>query len=374
MKKIIKILILLIILISVLFIAYLSTAGIKTKKFNPIISKELKKNHPKIDITFDTIILKLDIKKLNLYGATFNPKVSYLKNDLPITYVKIYLDLYQLIKSKKPIDTIELAIEEIEIEKIKKILVAAKPSSFKKIIFNNLSKGKIKSVINIEFDEEFKIKNYRISGKVKNINLLLSDRMSLNKTSFNFIADNNLTLLNSIKSNFKDIPITNGSIKILKETNYKIEGSITTDLKLNNNNIKKFSELKLIDFKYFENQFKFSSKIISKFDIILSNSLNLEKYNLELDGSIKEAELTLNKSIKADFLSENIKSIFLSKVNLKARFNKAKDNSFTLEGFFRTDNNKANKFSIQSISNKNITNYLLKKYLRDCQNLYQILI
>ena len=62
MKKIIKILILLIILISVLFIAYLSTAGIKTNKLNPIISKELKKNYPKIDITFDTIILKLDIK------------------------------------------------------------------------------------------------------------------------------------------------------------------------------------------------------------------------------------------------------------------------------------------------------------------------
>ena len=357
MKRTLKFLFYLIIITISFSIIYLSTYGIETNKFNQIISKELKKNQPLIDVTFDKIKVKVDLKNLSLYGATFNPKVSYLKNDLPISYVKIYLDLSQFVVSKKPIDTIELSIEEVEIEKLKKIVVAIKPSNFKKIILNNISQGKIKSLINIEFDEELKIENYKVSGKVKNVNLIVTDELKFEDTSFNFISDNDFTLLNSIKSNIQNIPITNGTIQVLKENNYKVEGSITADFELDNEKIYKIPKLKKI--RFFENKINLSSKLISKFNIEVSNDLNLENYSLELDGSIPKATLNLKKPLDSNFLTESIESIFFSQSIFKGKLNKNEKNSFSLEGLMKTNSNEPKKYSILSKSNKNTVNHVL---------------
>ena len=58
------------------------------------------------------------------------------------------------------------------------------------------------------------------------VELKIADQFGETTTSFNIVVDNKEIFINSIKSNFKNIPITTGEIRINRVDDFKISGII----------------------------------------------------------------------------------------------------------------------------------------------------
>jgi len=194
----------------------LGTVGYETDKFNTIISKEINKNYPKAKIELQKVKIKIDFKRIDLFLSTESPNISFSNIYLPISDLKIYLNLMSFLKTKPKTEKIIFSSKELEISKIQKLILGIKPSNFKSFVLNNLSKGSIKGVIDLDFGENFEIVNYKVKGVLKKTKIRFSKKYQIKDTSFNFIVDPDLVLINSINSNFLEIPIKNCSIEMFK--------------------------------------------------------------------------------------------------------------------------------------------------------------
>ena len=67
MKNVINFSIISILSVVVLLLAFLSTTGIETKRFNNLITKKIKTKNENIDLILNNIRFKLDIKEISLF-------------------------------------------------------------------------------------------------------------------------------------------------------------------------------------------------------------------------------------------------------------------------------------------------------------------
>ena len=135
-----------IVLISLLFFitlpfVILTTIGFETNKFNNLISEKVKISNPNIDLSFEKIKFKLDIKNFNLFVETNNPKFSYKDVKVPIENVKVYLNPIGLLKSQLDVKYSIIQSKEININQLKKIILETKPSNLSSLIMNNVREG-----------------------------------------------------------------------------------------------------------------------------------------------------------------------------------------------------------------------------------------
>ena len=131
-----------------IFILILSTIGIKTDKFNNLISEKIsqKKN---IELKLNEIKFKLDFNELSLFLETKNPKIIYRDILLPAQNVKVYVDFVSILKSDLKIEKINLSLKELDIVQLNKLSSIIKPSNFKSLLNNKIKKGKLISEIEI---------------------------------------------------------------------------------------------------------------------------------------------------------------------------------------------------------------------------------
>ena len=144
MKKFILIIIFSIILILAGFISILATKGFETNRFNSLISSEIQKFEQNLKIDFQTLKIKIDFKKFNLFLSTNKPKAFYYNVNIPIRELKVYVDFKSIIKTKPKASRIVIAFNKFKIEEIKKIISTIKPSNTKRFILNNVANGEIK--------------------------------------------------------------------------------------------------------------------------------------------------------------------------------------------------------------------------------------
>ena len=109
-----------------LLVSYLTFFGLETDKFNKIIKSEISKSNLNISLNFDKISIKLDPINLNLFVKFINPKLNYLKTDIPLTIFKTNINLEFLTKKKIVINDISLSTKYLYFKEIKPI--------FKKVI------------------------------------------------------------------------------------------------------------------------------------------------------------------------------------------------------------------------------------------------
>ena len=140
MKKLLSYTILSLFFVLFTIIFFLSTKGYETDRFNDIISKELKKNQENLEIKFEKIKVKLDLKKGNIFFNTRNPEISFRNVNLPIIDIKIYVGFFSLLKSNLEISRSTVSYRDIDIEKLKKLAVFIKPSNIKSFLLNNIIK------------------------------------------------------------------------------------------------------------------------------------------------------------------------------------------------------------------------------------------
>ena len=329
-------------------VVYLSVNGHNTSKFNQILTEQIKNKNPELKVSFDKIKVKFNLKKFNLYLSTKNPSIVYREVQLPVKDIKIYINFLSLIKSRPEIERATVSSGKIEIENIKKLVLRTKPSNFKSFILNNVKNGNLEGNFDVFFSENLKVLNYKINGRIEDLDINYLNKFNILNTSLNFVADNDLILINSLSTNFKSIKVRNGNLEINKEEDLIIDGSIKTSIEAGS---KQFNELMefFINSNSIKNKINIKGNFINKFQLNLSETLEVKDYNFESIGNIVDSKIVLDKKINTDLLKDSISEINFNKSKVKINFNKRdKQKKITLEGFYNFNNQKNEKYKLAS--------------------------
>ena len=97
MKKIIANLILLTFVLFTFLIVILSTTGVETEKFNKLISNKVSQTK-NVYFDLEKIKFKINLKELNLFLETKNPKIAYRDLSVPVKNIKVYVNFLSLFK------------------------------------------------------------------------------------------------------------------------------------------------------------------------------------------------------------------------------------------------------------------------------------
>ena len=211
MKKLIFNLTLLVFISFASLLIILSTVGIKTNKFNNLISSKVSQNN-NISLELEKIKFKLNLKELNLFLETNKPKIKYIGVYLPVKNLKIYIDFLSLLKSKPKIQKTNIDLEELDVDELNKLLVIIKPSNFRSLLKNKIKAGKLNSQIDLFLNNKGFLDNFIARGSIKNLKAELMNDLIFTQTNLNFFADKNDILIKNVFGNLADIKISDGDI------------------------------------------------------------------------------------------------------------------------------------------------------------------
>ena len=364
MRRIILSFLIFIFFILTVVVFFLSTKGYETDRFNKYISAEIEKKEKNLNVDLTKIRVKIDLKNLNLFLSTKNPKITFHNVDLPISEFSVYLDFLSLFKKNPRIKKTLIITNEVDISDFKKAITRIKPSNFKSFILNNIQKGKLKSDIDLSFGDNFEINNYKIKGYFKNTDVLINKKIEIKNTNLNFIADNEIILINSISSSIDGIPITNGNVEVNIKENYIITGSINSVVEFNEKKLRKLVP-KLKNSEFFNNKINFSVKSVNNFNLVFSNTLKLKEYNYSLDGVIEKGKINFNNTYKTQFLKNDIKALNLEKTKVKFTLDNKK-NILEIDGNYALNDNKNfENFKVQNEFKKDEINLNISLSLKE---------
>ena len=294
-KKIIKILSLLIAILIVVII-YLSIIGIKTDKFNKQISENILRIDENIKISFNEISYLLNLYDFSINIKTKKPKILLKDGSLEINYVQTNVSLKSLFNKQFSIDDLQIEIKEIKIKDIIKLAELLKNTRELYILDTIIKKGLVNANINLNFDENGKIKkDYIIEGSIKKANLNIFNKLELKNFNFNFDINKDFYSLKKIDLQINNTNFTSPSINIDKKKNFFfVEGQI-----LNRKKNFDIDDFKLIFSNSLNNidlqKFEFSSK--NNFSFIINKNFKFEDFKVE--SIIDLNELIINeKKIK----------------------------------------------------------------------------
>ena len=160
MSKLISNVILFFFFVLISLIIILSTIGIETSKFNNFISKKINQANKNINLELYTIKFKLDIKEISLFLETQKPQINYRDIIIPAKNIRVYMDFIYIIKSKPKIKKINLILNQLELNQLKKISTKLKPSNFTSFVNNKIKQGKINTELEIYFDKYNLLDNF----------------------------------------------------------------------------------------------------------------------------------------------------------------------------------------------------------------------
>ncbi len=352
MKKFILTIFVLLLIILLGIIVLLSTKGYETSRFNSFISQQIKKTEPDLDFDLNKIKIKINLKELDLFLSTKDPIAKYKNVSLPINELKIYVDFFSLIKNKPHISKTRMSFNELKFSEIKKLIVGAKPSNFKRFVLNNVSGGSIKGFVNFNFSENLKLIDYKINTNLKKLKLKIFKDVEIENANFNLIADSSLILINSISFNLEGIPVTNGLVNIERKNGFLVEGSLNTKLTSDTEKLSNFFSL-FSDSEFLNKKIEISGNLLNQFKLNFDPTLKLKKYEYNLTGDMNESKIMFDKSLKSTFLKNEIKEIFFNNTKLRIKLNDKKENKIFAEGLYKFNKDRDYaKYKIDNSFNK----------------------
>ena len=350
MRKIFSTIIFLLLFLFIFFIITLSTIGINTNKFNNLISQKITQSNNNIQLDFNSIKFKLDIKKISLFIETIKPTIKYANSVIPVNEIKVYIDFITLLKSEPKIKNIYISSEILDIILIKKLFKNLKPSNLASFVNHKLTEGKLKTEIEIYFNDENLLENFIAKGSVINLKAKILRDFDLEKVNFKFFADKTDILLKNFNGNIGPFNIFDGDLKVdfLKGVNLK--SNFTSSLKYNKKNSNFFDTFNNYD--YLNNLFDINANLNNTLEVSFDNNYKVKKYFFKTNGKIskasfklKEPQKTFLSNIKIDevsFIDTKIESNFNSKNNTSQIFGKYSLNGknflpFNLENSFKKE-------------------------------------
>ena len=307
-KIISKTLLSLVILLS-LIIFYLSFFGISTKQLNEKITKEVLKINSKINVELKSVKLILIPFKFTVNVKTNNLKLLIDRNEVNLEQVISNISLKSLVNKKFSIDNLTISTKNIDIKSLISLTRTFKNSGKLFILDNAIKGGLLTGDINLNFDNEGKIKkDYEIKGFIKKGNLDILSRYFIKDLNFNFNIVDKKYYLENLEVDFNQIGLSSQLIKI-KEVNNKflIKGKllskkddldleVLTNLLGNNFNNRDIESVKLssdndftfsLDKKLKISDFELKSNVSINKLVYKNNNLKIKNYLPNLKEQIK---------------------------------------------------------------------------------------
>jgi hypothetical protein len=358
MKKIILISFFLILFLLISSIIILSTIGIETNKFNNLITKKIILFNNKINLSINTIRFKLDIKELSLFLETSEPKINYRETAVPIKTVKVYIDFFSIIISNLNIAKINLKLDELNINELKKISLIFKPSNLNSIINNKINQGKLISEIDFYFDKNNSLQNFIARGHVINLKAKITNNLYMEKTKFNFFADKSDILIKNILGEIGPIKITEGDVKLNFSPEVKLASNFKTKFRVDEKAPQNFKNF-IKKFKITENLTSIEADLNNTFLIDFDKTYKVKNYSYKNNGKIIRSILDLKIPLK-DYISEEyIKKISLNNSELKTSLDD-KNKNIILSGKYSINNSNFLNFNLENNINKSLSNFKVK--------------
>ena len=356
MKKILTTLFLFFLISFLTLLLIIATIGIETNRFNNFISQKINQNNKNINIKLDKIKFKLDIKNISLFLETFNPKIIYRNSTIPANNIRLYIDFFSIVKSEPKIEKINLIINKITINELKKISKVFKPSNFKRLINNKIKAGKISSELEIYLNEDNLLENFIARGSVENLEAEISKNLFLENANFNFFADKSDILIKKLFGKIGSSEIVDGDLTLKLGQDLFIQSNFISNLNLNNesNFFKKY--LKNSDFLNNLNLLK--AEINNSFKINFDKTYKIKNYDFKSNGKILKAEFNVPNILKDKFYTKKIDKIFISNSIVKFGLSN-KQKKTNISGNYSFTNSDFNKFNIISDLNNETLNLKL---------------
>ena len=175
-------------------IVYLSTIGLETTKFNSLIKSNLKNIDDRIDVELNDVKLILNPIRFNLNIKTFGPAISYNDRKIELESIKSKISLSSIIDKKISSSNLIISTKLINIENVISFLKSVQNNPKLLIINKMINKGSLRADLELNFDEDGKIKDdYFFRGLVKDGNLNLLNRNQIDNINFTFKVENEKT-------------------------------------------------------------------------------------------------------------------------------------------------------------------------------------
>ena len=351
-KKLVFNFILALIFIFILILTLLSTIGIKTDRFNELISNKI--NQTKyVNLTLKAINFKLDLKELSLFLETQQPNINYSDLSIPTKSIKVYVDFLALLSTNLEIKKININLDELDIVQLNKLSKFIKPSNFKSFLNNKIVEGKLISEIEIFFKDGI-IKSYIVRGDVKNFKANFFSELSLSKTKFSFFADKEDILIKNIFGNIENIKIANGNVKLNLEDGIKLNSDFDTKINIEEKFLNKYNKL-LNKYNLTYKIKSLNGNLSNNLSLYFDSTYKLKNYNYKFYGKIDKSRLELPYTIKNSFISDKINEIHFLNSKIESNFS---PNNFIIncEGQYSFYDTNFLKFKFENEFNNNHLN------------------
>ena len=297
MKKILFRLILLVVLILIATLTYLSTVGIETKSFNSQIKEKINKLDPNLELELKTVKLIINPLNFDVDVKTVGPNLFYRSKKLEIETVKTKVLLKSILQNKFAIDNLEISTKSVQLKNLISFVRVIKNTPELLILETIVKNGHIVADINLEFDDNGKIKNnYFISGFLKDGNLSLLKKISVDKINFLFEIKDQQVKFNEIDLVLNNKKLSSNSIEIDNSKNdIEIKGDFSNkEIGFNENDLSLFSDL-LTNQNIFE---KINFASTNNFIFNLDGKFKIKNLKITSKVDLKELSMKNNFELK----------------------------------------------------------------------------
>ncbi len=302
----------LILTVIILFsLIYLSIYGIKTKKFNSLINEQINQFDNKLSLKVNNVFLKLNLRERSIKLDTQNAKIFADNKFLNLSKIDLNINIVNFLRKNNSINNIKILTGETKIKELTSFLNAYKFSLPRLIIYNQIKKGSVEALIDINFKDNLK-KNYNISikGKLTDAKVNVLNNYSFNNIDLDFYIQDNAYSLSNIHFISDGINFKSKNLIINKSNKiYKVSGDIESKKGLINSNY--FSKLLNYNLDFIENK-KILVDSKNQFNFILNEKRKLK--NLNLNSQINFKEIFINKKYQ--------KLVYLKKGTIKSKYSK----------------------------------------------------
>ena len=352
MKKILIYFTLFIITMIVSLSVILSTAGIKTNKFNNFISEKVSQSK-NIELKLNTVKFKINPKEISLFLETEKPEITYKNVKIPAQNIRVYVDFLSLIKSNPKIKKTSLILKELDISEINELSLLIKPSNLKSLLNHKIKKGRLISEIDIFLNDKGLLENFIAKGLVKNLKVELMNDVNFKNINLGFFADKKDILIKNLAGDLEDIKITDGDIRLNLDDGIKLNSNFNSKFNFDEKHIQKYSEV-FNKFKFLKNIKIFKANLSNNISINLDKTYKVKGYNYGLTGKISKGKFEMQKSISSNLISGDIKKIYLSDLQVTSVF-KPKNVNLKSEGKYSFNNLDFLKLNLeQKLINNNL--------------------
>ena len=316
-----------------------------------MISQKITQSNNNIQLDFNSIKFKLDIKKISLFIETIKPTIKYANSVIPVNEIKVYIDFITLLKSEPKIKNIYISSEILDIILIKKLFKNLKPSNLASFINHKLTEGKLKTEIEIYFNDENLLENFIAKGSVINLKAKILRDFDLEKANFKFFADKTDILLKNFNGNIGPFNIFDGDLKVDFFKGVNLKSNFTSSLKYNKKNSNFFDTFNNYD--YLKNLFDINANLNNTLEVSFDSNYKVKKYFFKTNGEISKASFKLKEPQKTFLSNKKIDEVSFIDTKIESNFN-SKNNTSQIFGKYSLNGKNFLPFNLKNSFKKEI--------------------